>query len=171
MAPVSPSVPPRDFSEAIAEPARVPSRTRYKVLSLTFLVAFVMYIDRVCMGTAAPMIMREFGLDKITMGWSVSAFNWSYALFQVPGGWMADRFGARIVLAGAIAWWSAFTAGTGFFFTAISLAITRLLFGVGEAAAFPAGSRALARWLPAEQRAFGQGFQHSGSRLGAALAP
>jgi sugar phosphate permease len=26
-------------------------------------------------------------------------------------------------------------------------------------------------WLPIEQRAFGQGFQHAGSRLGAALAP
>jgi MFS family permease len=27
------------------------------------------------------------------------------------------------------------------------------------------------RWLPVRRRAFGQGFQHSGSRLGAALAP
>ena len=147
------------------------TRVRYRVLGLSFLMAFLMYMERGAIGTAAPNIMRDFRIDKITMGWSVSAFNWSYALFQVPGGWMADRFGARIVLAGAIAWWSAFTAGTGLSFNAISLAITRLLFGVGEAAAFPAGSRALARWLPAEQRAFGQGFQHSGSRLGAALAP
>jgi sugar phosphate permease len=42
---------------------------------------------------------------------------------------------------------------------------------MGEAAAWPAASRALLRWLPAGQRAFGQGFQHSGSRLGAAFAP
>jgi sugar phosphate permease len=53
----------------------------------------------------------------------------------------------------------------------MSLAATRFLFGAGEAAAFPAGSRALAHWLPVRQRAFGQGFQHAGSRLGAALAP
>src|SRR5580658_3669240 len=148
-----------------------PTRVRYQVLGLTFLMAFLMYMERGAIGAAAPNIMREFRIDKITMGWSVSAFNWSYALFQVPGGWLADRFGARLVLAAAIAWWSAFTAGTGLSFNALSLAITRLLFGVGEAAAFPAGSRALARWLPVEQRAFGQGFQHSGSRLGAALAP
>src|SRR5580693_6759835 len=159
-------------ARAIIRPSvAAPSRVRYEVLGMSFLMAFLMYMERGAIGAAAPSIMREFRIDKITMGWSVSAFNWSYALFQVPGGWMADRFGARIVLAGAIAWWSAFTAGTGFSFNALSLAITRLLFGVGEAAAFPAGSRALARWLPVEQRAFGQGFQHSGSRLGAALAP
>jgi MFS family permease len=141
------------------------------VLSLTFLVAFVMYIDRTCMGTAAPAIMREFGLDKIQMGWSVSAFNWAYAMFQVPGGWLADRYGARIVLGAAIAWWSLFTAATGFAFNAVSLGVIRFLFGVGEASAFPASSRAILPWLPLERRAFGQGFQHSGSRLGAALAP
>jgi sugar phosphate permease len=42
---------------------------------------------------------------------------------------------------------------------------------MGEAAAFPASSRAVVRWLPVEQRGFGQGVQHAGSRLGAALAP
>ena len=89
-----------------------PTRVRYYVLWLSFVVAFVMYLDRACMGTATPSIMREFGLDKIAMGWSTSAFNWTYALFQVPGGWLADRFGSRLVLAAAIAWWSAFTAAT-----------------------------------------------------------
>jgi MFS family permease len=158
---------PKTASEALVGATRV----RYQVLGLTFLMAFLMYMERGAIGAATPNIMREFGISKITMGWSVSAFNWSYALFQVPGGWLADRFGSRIVLAAAIAWWSAFTAGTGLSFNAASLAVTRFLFGAGEAAAFPAGSRALARWLPVGQRAFGQGFQHSGSRLGAALAP
>jgi len=62
------------------------TRVRYKVLLLTFLTSFIMYMDRVCMGSAAPTIMKEFQLDKITMGWSSSAFNFAYALFQVPGG-------------------------------------------------------------------------------------
>ncbi|MBI3696943.1 MAG: MFS transporter [Acidobacteria bacterium] len=147
------------------------SRVRYGVLLLTFLTSFIMYVDRVCMGTAAPSIMADFHLSKIAMGWSSSAFNWAYALFQVPGGWMADRYGARLVLAGAMAWWSAFTAATGFSFNAISLASARLFFGMGEAAAFPASSRALVRWLPISRRAFGQGFQHAGSRFGAAVTP
>jgi MFS family permease len=159
--------------KAPAGPAKPPpaTRVRYRVLGLTCLMAFMMYMERGAIGAVAPAIMREFHVDKISMGWAVSAFNWSYALFQVPGGWMADRFGPRIILAAAMAWWSVFTAATGFTFSASSLATTRFLFGMGEAAAFPAGSRALVRWLPVRRRAFGQGFQHSGSRLGAALAP
>jgi MFS transporter, ACS family, glucarate transporter len=147
------------------------SSVRYRILALTFLMAFMMYMERGAIGAATPAIMREFHVDRITMGWSLSAFNWSYALFQIPCGWMADRYGSRLVLAAAMVWWSMFTAGTGLTFSAASLAATRFLFGMGEAAAFPAGSRALVRWLPVERRAFGQGFQHSGSRLGAALAP
>src|SRR5215471_11075004 len=92
------------------------------------------------------------------MGWSSSAFNWTYALFQVPGGWLADQFGSRVVLAGAIAWWSLLTAPTGRASSGISLAVTRGLFGMGEAAACPAASRSMLRWLPVERRAFGQGF-------------
>ena len=148
-----------------------PTRIRYRVLGLTFLIAFLMYMERGAIGAVQPSIGREFGIDKITMGWCLSAFNWSYAIFQVPGGWMADRLGSRLVLSLAIAWWSAFAAATGFSFNAISLAVTRFMFGAGEAAAFPAGSRALMRWLPVRSRAFGQGFQHAGSRLGAAMAP
>lgn len=149
----------------------MPSRVRLHVLGLTFVMAFMMYMERGAIGAAAPTIMREFHLDKITMGWSISAFNWSYALFQVPGGWLADRFGSRIVLGVSMAWWAVFTAATGVSYNATSLGLTRFLFGMGEASAFPAGSRALVRWLPRRQRAFGQGFQHSGSRLGAATAP
>ena len=147
------------------------SRVRYWVLVLTFLTPFVMYMDRVCMGAATPTIMREFHLSKITMGWSASAFTWAYALFQVPGGWMADRFGPRLVLAGAMAWWSAFTAATGLSFNAASLASARFSLGIGEAGAFPANARSLVRWLPASQRGFGQGFQHAGARFGAAITP
>jgi MFS family permease len=147
------------------------SHVRYEVLGMTFLMAFLMYMERGAIGAAAPSIMREFHVDKITMGWAISAFGWSYAVCQIPGGWMADRFGPRAVLAVAMAWWSLFTAAMALSFNAISLAATRLLFGAGEAAAFPAGSRALVPWLPLKRRAFGQGFQHSGARLGAAVAP
>jgi MFS family permease len=161
------------LSKAPADSAKPPpaSQVRYRVLGLSLLMAFMMYMERGAIGAAAPTIMREFHVNKISMGWALSAFNWSYALFQVPAGWMAGRFGPRIVLAAAMAWWSVFTAATGLTLSTSSLAATRFLFGIGEAAAFPAGSRALVRWLPVRRRAFGQGFQHSGSRLGAALAP
>src|SRR5215468_9809721 len=133
-----------------------PSSVRYEVLGLSFVMAFLMYMERGAIGAAAPSIMREFHVDKVTMVWATSAFSWSYALCQVPAGWMADRFGPRAVLAVAMSWWSLFTAATALSFNAVSLAATRFLFGAGEAAAFPAGSRALVPWLPIRHRAFGQ---------------
>lgn len=64
-----------------------------------------------------------------------------------------------------------FTAATGLAGGALPFGIIRFFFGVGEAAAFPAASRAILPWLPRASRAFGQGFQHAGSRLGAAATP
>jgi MFS family permease len=169
---MTPSTQREPRSDATPKSITAPlTNARYRVLGLTFLMAFMMYMERGAIGAATPGIMRDFHVNKITMGWSISAFNWSYALFQVPAGWLADRFGARITLACAMFWWAVFTAGTGLTWSASSLALTRFLFGMGEAGAFPSGSRALVRWLPTRQRAFGQGFQHSGARLGAALAP
>lgn len=153
------------------EPSDAPTHVRYNVLGLTFLMAFMMYMERGAIGAATPSIMREFGISKTTMGWSISAFNFSYAMFQIPGGWLADLLGARIVLAGAMVWWAMFTAATSLATGAGSLAAVRFLFGMGEAAAFPSGSRALVTWLTLRRRAFGQGFQHAGSRFGAAIAP
>src|SRR5436305_8893486 len=101
----------RPLSEAA--PAPPPTNTRYRVLGLTFLMAFMMYMERGAIGAATPGIMRDFHVDKITMGWSISAFNWSYAMFQVPMGWLTDRFGARIILSAAMFWWAVFTAGMG----------------------------------------------------------
>src|SRR5260370_36491288 len=147
MAVDTPPIPEKNCLAAARESGRA-SGIRYRVLGLTFLVSFAMYLDRVCMGTAAPLIMREFGLDKITMGWSVSAYNWAYAIFQVPGGFLADRYGPRLILGAALAWWSLFTAATGASFNVFSLTVTSFLFGVGEAAAVPARSRAVVRWLP-----------------------
>jgi sugar phosphate permease len=148
-----------------------PSKIRYYVLLMSFVVAAVMYMDRAVMASASMKITKEFGLTNATMGVVASAFTLTYSLFQIPGGWTADRYGSRTVLTVAIVWWSVFTMGTGLSWSLLSLLAMRSLFGMGEAAAWPAAARSLGRWLPARQRGFGQGFQHSGSRFGTALAP
>ena len=148
-----------------------PTRVRYQILGLTAFTAFVMYVHRVSIGTAAPAIREEFGFDKVTMGWIFAAFSWGYALFQTPGGWAGDKYGPRRILALSIAWWSIFTIATGTAVSGVWMAVYRFLFGVGQAAGFPVASRSLVRWLPLGQRALGQGVQHAGSRFGAAVTP
>jgi sugar phosphate permease len=148
-----------------------PSNIRHRVLWMTVLIYMITYMDRICIGHAATEIRREYGFDIVTMAWIFSAFNWSYALFQIPGGWLGDRFGPRRVLTGIVLWWSVFTALTALAWGKGSMFAFRLLFGMGEAGAFPTATRALSHWLPASERGFAQGITHSGARLGAAITP
>ena len=156
----------------MAEPAHArPSHGRWYVLLLISVMYLITYLDRVNISTAAPLISKEFGFDKVTMGFIFSAFVWAYAAFQVPGGWLSDRFGARGVLAGVVAYWSIMTIATGAAFSAVSFIAVQFLFGVGEAGAFPGATRAMQLWYPRPERGFVQGITHSASRLGAAIAP
>ncbi len=54
---------------------------------------------------------------------------------------------------------------------AASMLVIQVLFGMGEAGAFPIATRSLARWMRPTERGFAQGITHAGSRLGAALTP
>ncbi|HEX3938037.1 MAG TPA: MFS transporter [Xanthobacteraceae bacterium] len=148
-----------------------PSRGRWYVLLLISVMYLITYLDRVNISTAAPQISKEFGFDKVTMGVIFSAFVWAYALFQVPGGWLSDRFGARKVLTGVVAYWSIMTAATAAAFGSGSFIALRFLFGIGEAGAFPGATRAMQLWYPRRERGLVQGVTHSASRLGAAIAP
>ena len=148
-----------------------PSRGRWYVLLLISVMYLITYLDRVNISTAAPQITKEFGFDKVTMGVIFSAFVWAYALFQVPGGWLSDRFGARKVLTGVVAYWSIMTAATALAFSSGSFIAIRFLFGIGEAGAFPGATRAMQLWYPRRERGLVQGVTHSASRLGAAIAP
>jgi len=135
-----------------------------------FLLALLLYIDRVCISVAKDPIAGELGLSDKAMGWVLSIFALGYALFQVPSGLMADRHGPRKVLTTIVSIWSILTALTGAAWNFTSLFITRFLFGAGEAGAFPGMSRAIFSWIPLKERGLIIGLNFSGSRLGAAFA-
>jgi sugar phosphate permease len=101
-----------------------------------------------------------------------SAFTLAYGLFEMPSGWFADRFGARKGLVRIVLFWSLMTAATGAVTSFASLLLVRLLFGMGEAGAFPATARAYARWLPEKERGRAFGFAiMTGALGGAATQP
>jgi len=144
---------------------------RYRVLSMLFLLSILTYLDRVCIGAAAPMMRRDLGLTALQMGAVFSAFSLAYGIFEIPSGWLGDRFGPRRMLTRIVIWWSAFTALTGRVSSFQSLWITRFLFGAGEAGAYPNSAVAVAHWFPFVERARAQGIIWMASRLGGAIAP
>jgi MFS family permease len=156
---------------AVAQPAPKPTHTRHVVLALTVGAYFITYMDRVAISSAVPAIQREFGFSIVTMGWILSSFQWGYAIFQIPGGWLGDRFGPRRALAAIVTWWSIFSSATVLAWNAISMAVIRFLFGIGEAGAFPIATRSLSRWMLPSERGFAQGITHAGSRFGGAVTP
>lgn len=144
-------------------------KTRW-VLAALFALSVVTYLDRACISSAKAQIAAELGLPDASMGLVFSAFSLGYALAQIPAGWLADRFGARTLLAGAVALWSLTTALTGTARGLGAMLAIRLLFGVFEAAAFPGAARVIAECLPPEKRGLANGILFSGSRLGAAFS-
>ena len=120
---------------------------------LTLALVGIAYLDRVCISTAAPAIRAELSLDEAQMGMIFSAFTLTYGLFEMPSGWMADRFGARKGLLRIIIFWSLMTSATALVSGFASLVVVRLLFGAGEAGAFPATARAYARSILPRARA------------------
>lgn len=148
-----------------------PSLVRYGVLAFLAAMTFVLYLDRVCMGKAAPRIQEELGISNTGMGFIFAAFSISYALFEIPAGRWGDKYGSRGVLTRIVVWWSIFTALTGAAGGFLSLLAVRFLFGGGEAGALPNSARVLREWFPESTRGWAQGIVSTSMLIGGAAAP
>lgn len=142
-----------------------PTRVRYGVLGFACALSMITYLDRVCFGTVASNVQSEFGLTEGEKGWLFTAFAFAYAIFEVPSGWLGDRYGARKTLVRILLCWSVFTALTGSIYPSLGhtlafslLLIVRLLFGAGEAGAYPNIARALHNWFPFHERGSAKGM-------------
>jgi ACS family glucarate transporter-like MFS transporter len=143
---------------------------RRRVLAFAFLLAVVTYLDRICISSAAPLIMADLHLGVLEMSWIFGAFTLAYSLFEVPSGWLGDHIGPRRVLTRIVLWWSAFTMMSGTAIGFWSLATIRFLFGAGEAGAFPNMASALSHWFPQKERGRANSVLFFGSRVGGMLA-
>jgi MFS family permease len=139
----------------------------------------ITYLDRVCFGTVAPYVQKEFDLTDTQKGMLFSAFALAYALFEVPSGWLGDVFGPRRTLIRIVLWWSLFTALTGLIFPSeqwpwfafTAMLAVRFLFGMGEAGAYPNIARAFHNWFPFRERGFAQGTVWMAGRFAGGITP
>ena len=90
---------------AAQQPARTASRRRSLfspprvVLGLLCVMYLILFVNRVSISTAAPLMKADLGLSNTQLGLAFSAFAIPYALFQLIGGWIGDRLGPRLTLA------------------------------------------------------------------------
>lgn len=143
---------------------------RFLLVTGTFMLSLLLYIDRTCISTAQEAISSDLHLSKEQWSWVLASFAFGYALFQAPGGALADRLGGRAVLTTVVALWSIFTGLTAAAWNFASLLAIRFLFGAGEAGAFPGMASVIYKWIPVGERGLVKGINFSGSRIGAAIA-
>jgi sugar phosphate permease len=147
-------------------------------------LAYVLYIDRICIGQAGTVMKAELDLTNFQWGLVGVAFQVAYAVFEPTTGHWGDRHGSRRVLTRIVLWWSAFTALTGcvWNFSAgllpgvafdgfLLLLVIRFLFGAGEAGALPNAARVVGQWFPPGRRGPAQALISTAAQIGGATAP
>jgi sugar phosphate permease len=168
---------------------RLPAPTRARFMALLFLcsMAFVLYLDRICIAQALEPMKRAFGWTNTEAGIVLLSFTLAYGLFEIPTGRLGDLFGSRGVLTRIVLWWSAFTALTGcvveftyvgefgsiplVFNTLVLMVLIRFWFGAGEAGAIPNSARILMHWFPDHERGRMQGLFQASMHVGGMIAP
>ena len=141
------------------------------VLALLCLLYLIMFVDRVNIATAAPLMKADLSLTNTQLGLAFSAFAIPYALFQLIGGWVGDKFGPRLTLASCCAMVGLSTMLTGAAGGFVSLFALRLALGFAQGAAFPTATRAMSTWIPVRDWGLAQGLTHSFGRIGNAVTP
>ena len=146
------------------------TRRRYWVYFLLFLFNAICYLDRINMSVAGRSVAQEFALSPVALGYLFSSFLWAYVVMMLPSGRLVDSLGAhRMAAIGAAVWSIAQMlsgAATGF----VSMLVTRLGLGVGEAPTFPVSYRSVRDWAPYTERGLAVGCIQAGTLLGRHLA-
>lgn len=115
-------------------------------------LALLGYLDRFMFSGAANVIAKELGFSLDSIGYITSAFTVIYALTALPVGMWADRSKRTRVVATCIAAWSTITFLTALASNFVTLFLSRMFLGIGEAGYYPAGSALLSDYYSSAKR-------------------
>ena len=122
------------------------------VFWVMFAIGFLNYLDRNVLTGAANIVAHELGLGIDSLGYIASAFIIVYTICTIPLGLWADHTKRKNVVAFSVAVWSMATALTALAFNFLSLFLSRMVLGIGEAGYFPAGTALLSDYFNREKR-------------------
>jgi ACS family hexuronate transporter-like MFS transporter len=152
-------------------PAAAMGRYRWVVVALLFTAMVINYVDRQALGLLKADLTAEFGWSETDYADLVFWFQCAYAVSYLAWGRIIDRVGARFGFGFAFLIWQVghmATAAAGSFAGFIA---SRVVLGLGEGGAFPAGIKSVAEWFPKKERAFATGLFNAGTNIGAIVTP
>ncbi len=131
-----------------------PSPAPRVVLALLLLAYILNFLDRQILGILAGPIIEDLKLTDTEFGAIAGiAFAILYSVLGVPLAMLADRTSRSRVVAGALAFWSLFTALCGTAANFGQLFLFRLGVGIGEAGGVAPSYALIADYFPPERRA------------------
>ena len=146
-------------------------RWRWAIGGVLFASTVINYVDRQTLSVLAPHLKTEFHWSNQDFALIIIAFRVAYAVMQTVSGRLIDRLGTRNGLSLAVIWYSVAAMATSFASGLWSFCAFRFLLGAGEAANWPAATKAVSEWFPRRERGWAVALFDSGSSIGAAIAP
>ncbi|MGY2275056.1 MULTISPECIES: MFS transporter [Pseudomonas] len=151
--------------------AEKPSRFRWIVAGLFFLVYTVASADRANLGVALPFIREEYPMTNAEAGALLSVFLLAYALAQIPSGFASSRFGVRKIFSFSMIATSVFTALMGTVNSVLALKIYRFALGIAEGP-LPIGiASTINQWFPAKEKGTATGIFLAAVKFGPVIVP
>ena len=152
-------------------PLELPSRVyRSYALGLLMLIYVVNFVDRQVVSILAEPIKRDLHLADWQLGLMTGlAFAVLYTVLGLPIARLAERGDRPLIIAAAVAVWSAFTALSGMAQTFTHLVLARIGVGIGEAGCTPPALSLIADSAPKEQRASAVSIYMLGAPVGSIL--
>ncbi|BBU32905.1 MFS transporter (plasmid) [Burkholderia sp. THE68] len=145
------------------------SAYQWLLVVLCFLVVMADGMDVAIMGFVAPSIIADWHISRPAFGLVMSAAPIGLVIGALSAGPASDRIGRRWVLITSVFLFGVFTIGTAFTTSPASMAVLRLLTGIGLGAAMPNTTTLLSEYAPQRKRALLITIMFTGFNLGSAL--
>jgi ACS family D-galactonate transporter-like MFS transporter len=146
--------------------SEVPSRRRFLVAMMLFVIVVINYLDRSNISIVGPQLSRALNLTPVKLGVILSGFGWTYVALQIPCGWLVDRVHPRYLFGCILGLWSLATLSLGLAIGFVSLLLLRLAVGAFEAPAYPINNRVVTTWFGEDERAGAIAVYTSGQYVG-----
>lgn len=159
-------------TQAIAADEHVrPTRYRWVVAFLFFIIYTIAAADRANLGVALPFLRKEFAMSNAEAGGLVSLFLIAYACAQLPSAWLLSRFGVRKVFTISMILTSVTTGLTGLVGSLLSLKVCRFALGLAEGP-LPIGvTSTINNWFPAKEKGTASGIFLASVKMGPVIVP
>lgn len=144
---------------------------RWWIIGLVTLGTILNYLARSTLSVAAPTLKAEFSMTTEEYSWVVLAFQASYTVMQTVAGSVLDALGTRLGFFIFAVGWALANMAHAFATGWPSLAFFRALLGATEAAAIPAGAKAVSEWFPPRERPLATSAFQMGTSVGNMIAP